>query len=103
MSDPLRSVIYVPSGLELHRWLAICAETVELHGWELAAVVRHWGDVRQLLRGGLLDLLVVGHPGHLDPQRIPRVVVAGDLPVPAAATTVPEQRRPVIRPGPAGR
>jgi hypothetical protein len=102
MGDPLRSVIYVPSGLELHRWLKICAETVELHGWELAAVVRHWSDVRQLLRAGLLDTLVVGHPGHLDPQRIPRVVIAGDQPLPAT-TTVPEQRRPVIRLGPAGR
>jgi hypothetical protein len=103
MGDPLRSVIYVPAGLELHRWLAICAETVELHGWELAAVVRHWGDVRQLLHTGLLDLLVVGHPGHLDPQRTPRVVIAGDLPLPLATELRPEQRRPVIRPGPAGR
>jgi hypothetical protein len=103
MGDPLRSVVYVPAGLELDRWLAVCAEAVELHGWELAAVVRHWSDVRQLLRGGLLDLLVIGHPGHLDPQRIPRVVIAGDPPPPAPAT-VPEQRRPVIhRPGPAGR
>jgi hypothetical protein len=102
MGDPLRSVVYVPVGLELDRWLAVCAEAVELHGWELAAVVRHWGDVRQLLHAGLLDTLVIGHPGHLDPQRIPRVVVAGDQPLPAA-TAVPEQRRPVIRPGPAGR
>jgi hypothetical protein len=91
----------VPSGLELDRWLAVCAETVELHGWDLSAVVRHWEDVRRLLRGGLLDLLVVGHPAHLDPQRIPRVVAAGDQPVPATTTTAPEQRRPVIhRPGP---
>jgi hypothetical protein len=103
MGDPLRSVIYVPSGLELDRWLAVCAEAVDAHGWQLSAVVRCWEDVRQLLHAGLLDLLVVGHPGHLDPQRIPRVVVAGDLPLPAAATTGPEQRRPIIRPGPAGR
>jgi hypothetical protein len=96
MGDPLRSVIYVPAGLELDRWLAVCAEAVDAHGWELAAVVRHWGDVRQLLRGGLLDLLVVGHPGHLDPQRIPRVVVADDASVPVTAEFRPEQRRPVI-------
>jgi hypothetical protein len=106
MGDPpnLRSVVYVPSGLELNRWLKICAETVEAHGWDLTAIVRHWDDVRQLLRAGLLDTLVVGHPGHLDPQRIPRVVAAGGLPVPVTTEVRPEQRRPVIyRPGPAGR
>jgi hypothetical protein len=104
MGDPLRSVVYVPAGLELDRWLAACAQTVELHGWDLTAIVRRWEDVRRLLRSGLLDTLVIGHPGHLDPERIPRVVAAGDAPVPVTTVLRPEQRRPVIyRPGPAAR
>jgi hypothetical protein len=99
MGDPLRSVIYVPSGLELDRWLAVCAEAVDAHGWDLSAVVRCWEDVTQLIRGGLLDLVVTGSREHLPPDRLPRVVAVDELETPAIP---PGQRRPQRLPRPAG-
>jgi hypothetical protein len=94
----LRAVIYVPSGADLDRWLTICAEVVDTHGWHLTAIVRRWSDATRLLRAGMLDLLVVGHPAHLDPDRIPRVVTAGDTPVPVTGAPA-ARRRPRIREG----
>lgn len=76
-----RAIIFVPSDeFEPHATIAMqhCAE----QGYELQAIVRDdWPAVQRMLDADEASVAIVSDFKHLDPNRKPRVEIAGQRPV----------------------
>jgi hypothetical protein len=94
MPELLRAALYVPRGLELHRWSAALTAVADAEGWPVASLVRRWEDMTDLMCDRLVDVAIVPSWDHLPPDRIPRVVAADRY---SSPRLMPGQRRPEIR------
>lgn len=86
----LRAVLYVPRGSEMLRWLGQLTDWTLKHGWRPLSYTSSWTELVALCASGQRELGVVATRGHLPPDRLPRLVVADELP---AETSRPRWRR----------
>lgn len=75
----MRVVLYVPAGLELAT-IAALAEQCDRRGWRAVSYTRSWPELVRLLADGHRDLGVVATRAHLNPARLPRLVVLDEEP-----------------------
>lgn len=78
-----RTTLYIPTGLELHRWMQPMTEWAAMRHLEVLGVVRDWTELSALLGAGEYDIGVIPSWDHLRPDRLPRLVAMEDHPPPA--------------------
>jgi hypothetical protein len=89
-----KAVIFVPS-TDDERSAACCAVYIMQAGYLFDGIVcGNWEDVREMMRDGRTDVVVVADQDHLPPDRTPRIeVIACEPGAVAADTTAPPRRR----------
>jgi hypothetical protein len=73
--QPAKAVILAPAGPEHDLWTAQCARFCADYGCEVIAVTPRWADAVAMIESRSADLIVVAKEEHLDPNRMPRLVV----------------------------
>lgn len=71
------ALIYIPAAAHLIRSLDVCLIHCAAHGYTLHGVVTDWQAVVGTWVSGMAGVAVVARHDHLDPDRIPRIEIAG--------------------------
>jgi hypothetical protein len=96
-----QAALYIPRGVEVHRWLPELASVAAAEGCRAETLVRDWPDLFVLFGSGLIDVGIIPSWDHVNPRCTPRIVAADQYAVPELT---PGRRRPAIlgRSSPAG-
>lgn len=87
----IRSVLYVPQGVELWRWLAALTACGQGQGWHVGGYTRDWHELVNLLASGHYQVGLHASEAHLPPDRVPRLAAMDELVPPGSGL-----RRPTI-------
>lgn len=90
----ISAVVFVPSGSDQERWLAICASYCTQHKYEIIAVATTWDDVVTMMHQDEAQIAIVARRDHLPPDRPYRLEVVAEV---QTAPQDSSQRRPKRR------
>lgn len=72
------SVLFVPAIRDAERWLNLCAEYAQQHGYHIVAVVHEWSSAWAMIASGKTSIIVVGRRDHVPSDREPRMEVIAE-------------------------
>lgn len=93
MKHVIDAIVFAPAGPDHLRWLSICLNYCERHGYQVAAVATEWADVLTMLITGRLTVAVVPTRDLIPKDAEPRVeTVTQELVTPDAPPTAGQRR-----------
>jgi len=79
------AVIFIPAAFSVADYAAQCLAYCASRGYEVAGIITtNWAAVVSVLAAEAAQVVVVARPDHLDPNRVPRIEIAGQPAAPVA-------------------